>query len=106
MTKRASKQAHELRRHGIERQRARRLSHLPRFGVDAVGEAELPDRALQRHLSRAKIPPRKRMPAHKQKLEDHHPQSEAIMFLRPIYFAEGDSLQFRRVYSGNPPSQR
>ena len=36
------------------------------------------------------------MPAHKQKLEDHHPQSETIVLLRAIYVAEGDALQFRR----------
>src|SRR5262245_53236114 len=37
--KRAAKQVHDRRRHGVERQRAGRLSHLPRLGVGAVGEA-------------------------------------------------------------------
>src|SRR5215475_15923450 len=36
------------------------------------------------------------MSAHKEKLENQYRQSEAVVFLRAIYLAEGDALQFRR----------
>src|SRR5262245_57526435 len=36
------------------------------------------------------------MPAHKEKLEDYHRQSEAIVLLPAINVAESDALQFRR----------
>src|SRR5262245_19753742 len=36
------------------------------------------------------------MPAHKEKLENHHRQSEAVVFLRAIDVSEGHALQLRR----------
>src|SRR5262249_53427327 len=100
--KRAVEQVHESRRHGVQRQRSRRLPHLPRLGVSPVGEAALHDRALQRHLFRVQIPARKRVPPHKEKLEDHHRQPEAIVLLPAIHFAERYALQFRRSVFRKP----
>src|SRR5262245_51238702 len=64
----ATKKFHKRRGQGIERQSAGRLLHLTRLGVGVVGEAGFSDRPLQWHLSCAQIPPRKRMPAQKEKL--------------------------------------
>ena len=54
----------------------------------AVGEAELPDRLLQRHVAPPQIGAREGVAAQEQELEDHHRQPEGVVVGRARHRAQ------------------
>ena len=91
--RRARRARRHRRRHGLS-VGARRRSI--RGGVPSVGEPELPDRPLDRHLASPQVAAGEGMPAHEQQLEDQHRQTEIVVVLRAHRRRQRRSLQLRR----------